>query len=153
MKTENIAGYLLKSTGAAVEIERYGLSKLIVKLDAKSITLSQLINMIETCDGKGNCTISIIDGKLSIDIPLRKGAKLGFSKKERKEIYHNTCDSSPISSRAYYSDAMSRKEVIIEDPDDDKWFEKKQMELMKEIEESMKSSPLDELNKLVDDST
>ena len=136
MKTENIATYLLKSTGAPVEIARYGYSKLVITLDAQSITLSQLANMIETCDGKGSCTISIVDGKFSIDIPLRKGAKLGSTRKERKEMKDYGCDpSKPVKYRAYYSDGkeLERKKEIVY-PEDDHWFEKAQAEFMKDIE-------------------
>ncbi len=147
MKTENIAAYLLKSTGASVEIERHGYSKLVVKLETKSITLSQLITMIETCEGKGSCTISIVDGKFSIEIPLRKGAKLGSTRKEKREMKANGYDTSkPVKYRAYYSDGKElepKKEIVI--PEDG--FERAQAEFLKEIESDIKQiqQGLDEL--------
>jgi len=150
MKTENIAGYLLKSTGAAVEIERHGYSKLVIKLDAKSITFSQLITMIETCEGKGSCTISIVDGKFSIEIPLRKGAKLGSTRKERREMKANGCDTSkPVKYRAYYSDGKEHERKIENlCSEDDRWFDKAREEFLKEIENDESLIDLDELPQL-----
>ena len=149
MKTEDIAGYLLKSTGSTVEIERHGYSKLVVKLDAKSISFSQLITMIDTCEGKGSCTISIVDGKFSIEIPLRKGAKLGSTRKEKRELGTSGCDvSKPVKYRAYYSDGKEherKKENIYSE--NDSWFDKAQEEFLKDIDndESQIQHGLDEL--------
>lgn len=149
MKTEDIAVYLIKSTGAPVEIERYGFSKLIVKLEAPSISLFKLINIVEICEGKGNCSISIADGKFVIEIPLRKGAKLGTTRKERKEMNRKEYASRPIRSRAYYADVKPQKEVVLMDDD---WLEKSLNEFSKEIEESLPFS-LDELSQLGEGST
>lgn len=149
MKIQDIAAYLLKSTGAPVEIERYGYAKLILKLEAESVSLFKLIHMVEICEGSGNCSISIVDGKFAIEIPLRKDAKLGTTRKERKEMNRKGYASRPIRSRAYYTDVKPQKEVVFMNDD---WLEKSLNEFSKEMDESLTSS-LDELSQLGEDST
>lgn len=148
MRIEDIAALLLKTTGAPVEIERYGFSRLVVKLEVQSIRLYQLMAMIDTCEGNGNCTINIADGKFSIEIPLRRGAKLGNTRKERKEINRNALASRPIRSRAYYADANPHKEVVVDD--DENWLEKRLEEFSKEIEECKISPSLEDLSEITE---
>jgi len=75
---------------------------------------------------------------------------LGSTRKERREMKANGCDTSkPVKYRAYYSDGKEHERKIENlCSEDDRWFDKAREEFLKEIENDESLIDLDELPQL-----